>query len=561
LSAASIASPAVRRVLFRRRTSSGAVVLALFAASFVALPLLSLARLALDGDPELWPHLASNVLPVASLQTLLLLSGVALVAGVAGAGSAWLVTAFRFPGRRALIWLLPLPLAFPAYIASYVYVDLLDAAGPVQQALRHLFGWQTAQQYWFPPVRSLPGAILIMSFVLYPYVYLSARAMFQTQGAAFIDAARMLGARPWPLLRGIILPMARPALAVGVSLALLEVLNDIGASEYLGVQTLTLSVFTTWLNRNSLGGAAQISIAMLIIVAFVIWLERSGRRRQAYHTTQEGRPAEPIHLTGGKAMGALALCLLPVLLGFIIPGLFLLREAIQGLVTAGIDPALPKHALTTVMLSGIATLLVLVLGFGCAIALRLTNNPLVRVPIVVAAVGYAIPGTVLALGLLTPLVLLDDAANAVAGLLTRQSIGLVFAGTSAALVIAYTARYLAIALGLAQAGLARIAAELDDVARLAGASPVVLARTVHLPLIRPALGGAALLVCVDCLKELPMTLLLRPLNTETLATYLYQYATRGSFEDGALAALLIVLAGLLPVIWLVRLSESRVHAR
>ena len=284
----------MRRVFFRRRTSSGAFLLALLAASFVALSLISLARLALDGDPELWPHLVSNVLPVASLQTVLLLSGVAIVAGVAGTASAWLVTAFRFPGRNALIWLLPLPLAFPAYIASYVYVDLLDAAGPVQEALRRLFGWQTAQQYWFPPVRSLPGAILIMSFVLYPYVYLSARAMFQTQGAAFIDAARTLGARPWPLLRDIVLPMARPALAVGISLALLEVLNDIGASEYLGVQTLTLSVFTTWLNRNSLGGAAQIAIAMLIIVAAVIWLERSGRRRQAYHTTQDGRRAEPI---------------------------------------------------------------------------------------------------------------------------------------------------------------------------------------------------------------------------------------------------------------------------
>jgi iron(III) transport system permease protein len=293
----------------------------------------------------------------------------------------------------------------------------------------------------------------------------------------------------------------------------------------------------------------------------VIWLERSGRRRQAYHTTQEGRRAEPIHLTGGKAAGALVLCFLPVLLGFIIPALFLLREAIQGLVTAGIAPALPKHALTTIMLSGSATTLVLALGFGGAIALRLTNDPLVRAPLVIASLGYAIPGTVLALGLLTPFVLFDDALNTIAGVFTHRSLGLVLAGSSAAVVIAYTARYLAIALGLAQAGLARIAAELDDVARLAGASPVVLARTVHVPLIKPALGGAALLVFVDCLKELPMTLLLRPLNTETLATYLYQYATRGSFEDGALAALLIVLAGLLPVVWLVRLTESRVEAR
>jgi iron(III) transport system permease protein len=393
-------------------------------------------------------------------------------------------------------------------------------------------------------------------------VYLSARTIFQTQGAVFIDAARTLGARRWPVLRDIVLPMGRPALAVGIALALLEALNDIGASEYLGVQTLTLSVFTTWLNRNSLGGAAQIAIAMLTLVALLIFIERAGRRRQAYAgATQDGRVTEPALLSGTKAAVAFALGLSPALFGFIIPAAFLLREAAERLFATGVDPALVRHGLTTVTLSGLATALILALGFGCAIAARIVKAPAIRVALAIAALGYAIPGTVLALGLLTPLVLLDDAANALAGLFARRSVGLIFAGTGAALVIAYTARYLAIALGLAQAGLTRIAGELDDVARLAGASPLVLARTVHVPLIRPAVGGAALLVFVDCLKELPMTLLLRPLNTETLSTYLYQFATRGSFEDGAPAALLIVLAGLLPVIWLVRLAEAQPRTR
>lgn len=509
--------------------------IALAIAALVALPLLSLARLAWGGDAELWPHLAAYVLPHAALQTALLLTGVAAVTAIVGAGCAWLVTTFQFPGRDAMLWLLPLPLAIPTYIAAYVYADIFDRL----------------------PVRSLSGTILVIGFVLYPYVYLAARAMFQTQGAIFADAARTLGARPWRLMRDITLPMARPALAVGVSLALLETLNDIGASEYLGVQTLTLSVFTTWLNRGSLAGAAQIALAMLVLVAGLIALERTGRRRQSYQShPQDGRIATRIALSGRGAWLAALACIAPVALGFFIPAGFLLREVIaRGLVT-GFDPALWRITATTVALAAAATALVLLLGLAAAIPLRLVRLPFVLACVAIATLGYAVPGTVLALGLLSPLVAVDEAINWLSVGVTGQHVGLVLAGSSAALVIAYAARFLSIAIGFVQAGLARVSTEFDDVARLLGAGPLALVRDVHLPLLRPALWGAALLVFVDCLKELPMTLLLRPLNVETLSTYIYQFATRGSFEDGALAALLIVAAGIIPVIWIVRLAET-----
>jgi iron(III) transport system permease protein len=534
-----------------------AYVIALAVAALVAFPLAGLVRLAALGDTELWPHLAAHVLPVALTETLLLLLGVAAIIAVAGVGTAWLVTTFQFPGRDTLLWVLPLPLAIPTYIAAYIYVDILDSAGPLQTALRGLFGWRVGTDYWFPPIRSLGGAIFVIGFVLYPYVYIAARAMFQTQCTAFIEAARMVGAKPWRLLCDIAVPLARPALAVGVALALLETLNDIGASEYLGVQTLTLSVFTTWLNRGSLGGAAQIALAMLAMVAMLVALERYGRRRQSYRSeTQDPAAGTRIVLRGGTAWCATFACFTPVALGFFIPAGFLLREVIlRGLLTA-LDPALLRHTATTIVLAACATSSILVLGVAAAVSLRLVRRPMITICVAVAALGYAVPGTVLALGLLSPLVGIDEAINWVSTHLIGLTVGLVLTGSSAGLIVAYAVRFISIAIGFAQAGLARVAIELEEVARLCGASPLTVVRSVHLPLMRPAVWGAALLVFVDCLKELPITLLLRPLNVETLSTYIYQFATRGSFEEGALAALLIVGVGILPVIWIVRLTET-----
>jgi iron(III) transport system permease protein len=527
--------------LHQHLPSACAGAIAVAAALLALLPLLSLIVIAFGETGNLWDHLARYVIPAALAKTTLLLAGVATLTIMLGAGTAYLVSTFSFPGRDTLAWLLPLPLAIPTYIVAYVNVDRLDALGPLQSIL--------------PNVRSLGGAIFLFGVVLYPYVYLAARAMLQTQGAMFAEPARMLGARPWQLARRITLPLARPAIAVGVSLALLETLNDIGACEYLGVSTLTLSIFATWLNRGSLAGAAQISCLMLLIVAALIALERRSRRRDFAVSAHDTRRIDRIALMGATRWIAAGACLVPVVLGFILPAGYLLREAFTRGLLNGVDPDLLRHALTTVTLAAMATAATLALGFATVAAWRSVRHPLVAASVRMAGIGYAVPGTVLALGLLSPLVLVDDGINALARAIGHGSVGLVLAGSAAAPVIAYVMRFLAIALGFAEAGFARISNELDEVARMLGAGPGRLARTVHLPLIRPAISGAALLIFVDCLKELPATLLLRPLNVETLATYIYQFATRGSFEDGALAALIIVAVGILPVIFITRHSE------
>src|SRR6185436_14772688 len=328
---------------------------AVAAAVLAVAPLVGLVFVALGDTGELWLHLARYVIPVATMQTAILLAGVAALTIVVGTGTAWTVTTFTFPGRDALTWLLPLPLAIPPYIVAYVYVDILDALGPVQSTLRAIFGWRSAADYHFPNIRSLGGAILLFSFVLYPYVYLAARAMFQTQGRLFSEAARMLGAQPWELARRITFPLARPAIAVGTALALLETLNDIGASEYLGVQTLTLSIFTTWLNRGSLPGAAQMACLMLVFVAGLIALERYGRRRRAFTALgTDGRHASRITLAGRARWVATGVCVLPVLLGFLLPAGYLLHEMVGRGLLSGFDTNLVRYTLTTVALASAA---------------------------------------------------------------------------------------------------------------------------------------------------------------------------------------------------------------
>jgi iron(III) transport system permease protein len=532
----------------------------LVAAALVVAPLVSLVVIAATGDVAIWRHLAAYVLPAAALDTALLLAGVAAVTTLAGVGTAWIVTEYEFPLRGALVWLLPLPLAIPTYIVAYVYVDLLDALGPVQTALRALFGWRSVADYWFPNVRSIGGAIFVMGFVLYPYVYLATRVMLQTQSVALLEMARALGATPWRLARDITLPLARPAIAAGLALALLETLNDIGASEYLGVQTLTLSIFTTWLNRSSLAGAAQIACVMLLMVALLIALERTGRRQQEF-AGLDRRPGFTRRLPLRRGPGWLlaAVCFTPVALGFVLPFFYLANQVVARGLIEGFDPSLVGHTIATVTIAACATLLTLALGFGAVLALRLLRRPFAAACVFVASLGYAVPGTVIALGLLSPLIAVDEAINWLTRAVAGTGVGLVLAGSSAALVIAYAVRFLAIATGFAQAGLARVAPELDDAARTLGARPAGLIFGIHLPLIRPALFGGALLIFVDCLKELPATLLLRPLNVETLSTYIYQFATRGDFEEGALAALLIVLVGIVPVIRMVRHADDALN--
>jgi iron(III) transport system permease protein len=524
-------------------------------AILVAAPVISIISIAMQPAPDVWRHLIDYVLPLAIVDTALLLGGVGALALLMGAGTAWLISLYDFRGRRMLLWLMPLPLAIPTYLAAYVYADLFEPLGLVHRTLAIWFPLRDAVAA-LPNLRSLPGAIVVIGLVLYPYVYLSARAMFQFQSAEFTEAARTLGASKWSVFWRVSLPMARPALAVGVALVALETLNDIGASEYLGVRTLTVSIFTTWLNRGSLAGAAQLSCFMLAIVAGLIAMERYGRRNATTEFSAESpRLTQRTLLTGIKAWWAFAACLLPVLLGFFVPLLYLVQQSIKRGLLTNFDTTLWRDAFNSVAFATLATLVALLLGFATILAYRWRPGRLRFVAMNISQTGYALPGLVLALGLLTPVLAIDNGLNALAGWMGRSLPGLIMVGSGAAVVIAYVIRFLAVPTGFIKAGFERIPHDYDDSARAVGAGQATTMRLIHLPLLRPAMLGAVIVVFVDCLKELPATLLLRPLNVETLATSIYQFASRGSFEEGALAALLIIAASIGPVAWLTRFSD------
>ncbi|WP_238945370.1 ABC transporter permease [Allofranklinella schreckenbergeri] len=514
-------------------------------------PLAALFWHALGGDWQHWAHQFTYVLPTAARNTLWLLAGVGVLVTLIGTGAAWLVTAYRFPGRGVLVWALLLPMAMPSYVMAYAYLDLLHPIGPVQTLLREWLGYSSAREWRLPDVRSLPGAMALLALVLYPYVYLSTRFMFMSQSASLLEAARSLGCTAASAFWRVALPLARPAIAVGLSLALLETLNDIGASEFLGVRTMTVAVYTTWVARSDLGGAAQMALLMLVLVVGLILLERRARQRQRFATTQRMRPMQPKTLRGAPALLALALGSLPVLLGFLAPAGYLAYAGIRRMEQSPISAELWQSLLNTLAIAGAATLVALALGLLLAWQARVRvqgqraawANACARI----ASLGYAIPGTILAIGLLTPLALADSALSA----LLRDS-RLWLMGSMAAIVLACTLRFLAVTVGSLDAGLSRIPPSLEQAARLLGHGSAATLRRVHLPLLKPALAAGALLVFVDTMKELPATLLLRPLNLDTLATRLYAEAARGTYEEGAIAALAIVLAGLLPVILLAR---------
>lgn len=545
------------RRYFSFESGLGWRIASLIIAIAVLAPVITLAWHATHGTTDHWSHLMSHVLPVAMRNTLLLLLGVGVLVTFLGVGSAWLIAAYQFPTRRILSWALLLPLAVPTYIVAFAYLDLLHPIGPVQTVIREILGYTSPRQFRLPDLRSLPGAIFLLGFVLYPYVYLSTRVMFSSQAASLLEAARILGESGRSTFIRVALPMARPAIAVGVSLALLETLNDIGASEFLGVQTLTVSVYTTWVTRSDLAGAAQIALAMLALVAILILVERYGRRRQRYSSNHRTRTLQPQVLRGPSAAIAVVLGWTPIVIGFIAPALYLLNETIKHFHQVGaVSDQLINSGINTVKIALIATIVTVGCGLVAAWAARAIRHgnrfTASRVYARVATIGYAVPGTVLAIGLLTPIMLLDGLAGRIWTWMGNPSPGLLLIGSSSVLICAYAIRFMAIPIGSIEAGLARIPPSMEQAARLLGESPSGALRRIHLPLLRPAMAAAALLVFVDTMKELPATLLLRPVNFETLATWLYAEAARGTYEEGAVAALAIVVAGLIPVVLLAR---------
>lgn len=541
------------------RGISGFPIVSAIVAVFVAAPVVALLFLAAQGSGDLWPHLVAYVLPQAVMDTAILLAGVGILVIVIGTGAAWLVTAYDFPGRGVLQWALLLPLAMPTYIIAYAYLDLLHPVGPVQTALRAMLGLASPRDLILPDIRSMGGCILLFGFVLFPYVYFTTRAMFVMQMASLVEVARTLGASRFGLFWHVALPLARPAIAVGASLALMDALNDIGASEFLGVRTMTVSIYSTWVNRSNLPGAAQIALIMLALVISLILIERYARRRQSYAgAAQRSRRLSPEPLYGFKALLAILACALPIVIGFVAPALHLLIEAMQRVQFAGISTSLIAQTINTVTISALATAVALAIGLVLAFTARLLRGRVTQMILSTASLGYAIPGTVLAIGLLGPIALIEtfvgDAAHALFGIST----GLFMSASGAALIYAYVARFLTISTGNIENGLARLSPSLDHAARTLGASASGVVTRIHLPLISPALLSAAVLIFVDCMKELPATLLLRPLNFETLATHLYGEAARGTYEDGSIAALAIVLFGLLPIILLSRIGQRKV---
>ncbi len=544
----------------RRRFGGGDrwMLAALVIAGFVLLPILTIAVTATANTGTLWSHVMTYVLPQATRTTLTLLLGTGIIVTVVGAGTAWLVTAYDFPGRGVLEWALLLPLAVPTYIMAYAYMDVLSPLGVVQGTIRGLLGYSSPREFRLPDIRAMWGCILVFGFVLYPYVYLTTRAMFLTQAANLVEVARTLGARRSAVFWRVALPLARPAIAVGVSLALMEALNDVGAAQFLGVRTLTASVYTTWIIRHDLPGAAQIAMAMLVFVVALILMERWARRNQRYaHNGQRARTMAPLRLRGARALLAFACGALPIVIGFLGPAIYLVVEATRRIQFAGISPYVYQATINTVTISALATLVVLAAGFAVAYAQRVGPGALSGGLARISALGYAVPGTVLGIGILIPVAAFDRLVDQSAREWLGYSTGLLMLGSGGALIYAYAARFLAIASGGMEAGLSRIPLSYDHAARTLGHSSAGTLLRVHLPLSRTALTAAGLLVFVDCMKELPATLLLRPLNFESLSTLLYGEAARGTYEEAALAALIIVAIGILPVILLAGVGRRR----
>jgi iron(III) transport system permease protein len=534
----------------RRKSSPAWTVVVALILLVAALPVVTVLLLALSPADNIWPHLAATVLPGSLARTLLLSGGVAALTFVVGTSAAWLVTMYRFPGREVIDRLLVLPLSVPTYIVAYCYVELFDFAGPVQTGIRSAMGYSGAGDYWFPQVRSLGGAVFVLAAVLYPYVYLTARASFAQQSVCVLEVARTLGRTPLGSFASVALPLARPAIAAGVALVVMECLNDLGAVQYLGVDTLSASIYSTWVQRSNLGGAAQLAAVMLVLIILLFAGERAARGgARSHHTTGRYRAIPFQDLDGWKGVAAAAILTLPFAFGFVIPVLVILQDAAThaaGALSSGFLPA----AGNSLMLALIAAAVTVAVALTLAYALRVAGNGFVRPAVRMTALGYAIPGTVLAIGLLIPLAGIDNRIDALTRNWLGISTGLLLSGSLFALTLAYVIRFLAVALAPMEAGIERISPSLDAAARTLGETALSTLRRVHLPLLVAPLGAAALLVFVDCMKELPATLLLRPFNFETLATHVYSLASIEQLEQASLGALTIVLVGLVPVLLL-----------
>ncbi len=531
--------------------SAGAVLIA----AVVLAPILSVLVIALTPKENIWPHLISTTLPRYLGNTAVLMLSVGILSGMVGTGAAWLITRYRFFLSRWLEWLLLLPLAIPAYVGAYALVDLLEYAGPVQTGLRQVMGWQNARDYWFPEIRSMGAAIVVLTAALYPYVYLLTRAAFREQSGASEEVAMSLGAGPLGRFLRVGLPLARPAIAAGMAIVMMETVNDFGTVDYFAVQTLTTGIFSVWLESNNAGGAAQIASVVLVLVILLVTLEKFSRRRlRFFNMSGRHRPVPRHRLTGLAGTLAFAACFLPFALGFVLPASVITSHAL-GNSDRWADPELLRALWNTLSVGGTAAVVTVLAGVFMVYGVRLSGRNLPRLLLPLTTIGYAAPGAVLGVGILIPLASVDhvlaDGVEAATGI----DIGLVLTGSAFALVLAYGVRFFAIAQGAADAAMGRVSPSLPMAARSLGRTQGQVLGQVYYPLIRASVGSALLLVFVDCVKELPATLLLRPFNFDTLATRVHDQASLENLGDAAPAAVLVILVGLAAVGLLARANR------
>lgn len=524
--------------------------------ALIVLPILSIFFLALNPVENIWPHLYNTVLPYYIEETLTLLFLVACGTLLLGVSTAWLVATCRFPGRAIFQWILLLPLAMPAYVVAYAYTDLLEASGPVQQIMRQVFGWQSVHDYYFPEIRSMGGAVLVLTLVLYPYVYMLARSAFSEQSNRMFECSRILGKSTLEVFFTISIPMARPAIAIGLAFALMETLNDFGTVDYFAVHTLTAGIVDVWLGMGNIGGAAQIASVLLLFVATLLFIERFGRKDRKYYETNNGLNQPPVFiLKGWRKYAAVTACLLPVLLGFVVPIAILGDYSIRYFdVTWNAD--FKVHAFNSLALSLTAAIAATALALFLAYSVRLVPTKFLQALSWTSGLGYAVPGAVLAIGIIVPFAWIDNSVDAIARSYFNTSTGLLLTGGIFAIIFAYTVRFLTISRGAIDSSLSKISPSMDMAARSLGNSATRTLVKFHLPLMKKGLATGIIVVFVDCMKELPATLILRPFNFDTLATSVYEFASDELIEMAALGSLMIVAVGLIPVLLLNRTVSS-----
>jgi iron(III) transport system permease protein len=539
--------------MLRRLTSSVTPAALVLLVLFLSLPVLAIALSWAQLDSVAWGilrEMGATVLPDYAATTLLLCLAVALGVALLGTTTAALVTLFDFPGRRTFEWALLLPLAMPAYVVAYAYTDFLQFSGPAQTWLRAALGLQGRM---LPEVRSLGGAVLVFTVSLYPYVYLLARTALAERAVHLMEAARLLGAPLSRRIRQVALPLARPAVAAGMALALMETLADFGVSSYFGIQTFTAGIYKAWLSMDNRMAAAQLATLLLVLVAVLLKIEHDAQQRMRFSGGRGGRAgaadALPTPLKGRRAALAFCVCALPIALGFVLPVVFMLRPLNEGWATLS-WLSFAKWSFSSIWLASLTALLATALALALAFALRHRPGGMNRAAVQVVSLGYAVPGAVIVVGLLLPVGWLQQVAP-------ETRVGFWVTATVLGLVWAYLVRFCAVALQSVQSGYSRIGTSLDDSARMLGTTGVRLLTRVHWPLLKRSVAAAGLLVFVDVMKELPATLVLRPFNSDTLAVVAYQLARDERLAEAALPALALVLVGLLPVALLSRTLRSR----